>query len=184
LELQTLFFFILGTIALITAIGTVSSRNPVTAAVNLVAHFVMLAGLYLTLQAQFLAVLQVLVYAGAIMVLVIFVIMLLNLGREEQISERFSVRKGVAFIVGGALILQFVILWIGQAGIEFEASENAHAVGEVENLGQVLFTEFLFQFEAITLVLLVAVMGALVLARRKTAAEKQRQLPAGQTTNS
>lgn len=183
MELQTLFFFVLGIIALITAVGTVASRNPVTSAVNLVAHFVMLAGLYLTLQAQFMAVLQVLVYAGAIMVLVIFVIMLLNLGREEQLSEKIDVRKVVAFLVGGALILQFGILWLGKADIDFAAQGGAEHVGEVETLGQVLFTEYLFQFEAITLVLLVAVMGALVLARRKTAAEKQRQLPSGADTN-
>jgi len=136
----------------------------------------MLAGLYLTLQAQFIAVLQVLVYAGAIMVLVIFVIMLLNLGREEQLTEKFNVRKAVSILIGGTLILQFLILWLGKAGIEFDASTQSYSVGEVENLGQVLFNEFLFQFEAITLVLLVAVMGALVLARRKTPEEKQKQL--------
>jgi NADH-quinone oxidoreductase subunit J len=176
LELQTLFFFVLGTLALISAVGTVASRNPVTSAVSLVAHFVMLAGLYLTLQAQFMAVLQVLVYAGAIMVLVIFVIMLLNLGQEEKVSEKINVRKVVAFIISGALILQFIILWLVQADIDFGSSTESYAVGEVENLGQVLYTEFLFQFETITLVLLVAVMGALVLARRKTPEEKQKQL--------
>ncbi|GAB5466061.1 MAG: NADH-quinone oxidoreductase subunit J [Candidatus Kapaibacteriales bacterium] len=178
MELQTLFFFVLGILAIATAIGTVASKNPVVSAVTLVGHFVMLAGLYLTLQAQFMSVLQVLVYAGAIMVLVIFVIMLLNLGREETLTEKFDVRRVVAIMIGGTLLLQFAIIYLGKAGIEYEASADAYRVGEVENLGKVLFTDYLFQFEAITLVLLVAVMGALILARRKTPEEKQKALTA------
>lgn len=174
MDLSLIFFLILGTIAIIGAIGTITAKNPVTSAMSLVLHFFMLAGIYLTLQAQFIAVLQILVYAGAIMVLVIFVIMLLNLGKEHQLKEGSSIRKyaGVAF--GSILALQVVVLLMLNHE-KFDAlNSKAAEVGSVEALGKVLFNDYLFQFEAITLLLLVAVMGALILARRKKSGESIR----------
>ena len=127
----------------------------------------MLAGIYLTLKAQFIAVLQILVYAGAIMVLVIFVIMLLNLGKEHELKEESSIRKyaGVAF--GGVLAAQVALLIVLSTNTFEGLKSKAAEISTIEALGKVLYTDFLFQFEAITLLLLVAVMGALILARRR-----------------
>lgn len=88
MNIQIIAFFVLGLLAVATGILLVTRRNPVSAAVSLIMHFFALAGLYLTLQAQFIAAVQILVYAGAIMVLVVFVIMLLNLGKEDALKEQ------------------------------------------------------------------------------------------------
>jgi NADH-quinone oxidoreductase subunit J len=170
-DLTLLFFIILGVIAIIGAVGTIASQNPVTSAMSLVLHFFMLAGIYLTLQAQFIAVLQILVYAGAIMVLVIFVIMLLNLGKEHQLKEESNIRKyaGVAF--GAVLAAQVALLLVLSTNTFEGLKSKAAEISTVEALGKVLFNDFLFQFEAITLLLLIAVMGALILARRRRSHE-------------
>lgn len=174
MDLSLIFFLILGVIAIVGAIGTITAKNPVTSAMSLVLHFFMLAGIYLTLQAQFIAVLQILVYAGAIMVLVIFVIMLLNLGKEHQLKEGGSIRKFAGIAFGCVLAVQVaLLLLLNHSKLEGLKSKAAE-VGSVESLGQVLFTDYLFQFEAITLLLLVAVMGALILARRKKTGESIR----------
>lgn len=171
MDLTLIFFIILGVIAIIGAIGTIASKNPVTSAMSLVLHFFMLAGIYLTLQAQFIAVLQILVYAGAIMVLVIFVIMLLNLGKENQLQEGTSIRKYAGLSFGAVLGTQVVLLLV-LSHSKFEALQSKAAeISTVEALGKVLFSDYLFQFEAITLLLLVAVMGALILARRRRSHE-------------
>jgi len=166
MSLQVALFFLFGIGAIASAIGTITRRNPVAAAVNLIVHFFMLAGLYLTLQAQFLAILQILVYAGAIMVLVVFVIMLLNLGNEEALREQFTLRK----VLGAAIAAIFML----QLGVFFNASPsqrylspNAASLGTAEGIGQALFTTYLFPFEAISLLLLAALVGAIILAKRK-----------------
>lgn len=171
MDLSLIFFIILGVIAIIGAIGTIASKNPVTSAMSLVLHFFMLAGIYLTLQAQFIAVLQILVYAGAIMVLVMFVIMLLNLGKENQLQEGTNIRKYAGLAFGAVLGTQVVLLLV-LSHSKFEALQSTAAeISTVEALGKVLFNDYLFQFEAITLLLLVAVMGALILARRRRSHE-------------
>lgn len=167
MELSSLLFWLLGMLAIAGAIGTISARNPISSAMALVFHFVMLAGLYLTLQAEFIAVLQVLVYAGAIMVLVIFVIMLLNLGNEEKLKYGSNIRRSVGYGLGAMLSGQLVLLLIFSKSEFKSLPMKAVNSGSVENLGQVLFNQYLFHFEAITLLLLVAVVGALILARRK-----------------
>lgn len=93
MNLETLLFYILAAVSVVSAILVVTRRNPVTSALFLVLNFFTLGGLYLTLNAQFIAVIQILVYAGAIMVLFLFVIMLLNLGNIERLSEKISIRK-------------------------------------------------------------------------------------------
>lgn len=90
---ESIVFFILSLMAIISAICVVTFKNPVSSAMMLVTHFISLSGLYLTLNAQFLAALQIMVYAGAIMVLVVFVIMLLNSGNEESFIQNFQIEK-------------------------------------------------------------------------------------------
>lgn len=154
--------------AVVTGIMTVTRKNPVAAAMFLVMHFFSLSGLYLTLQAQLLAILQILVYAGAIMVLVVFVIMLLNLGDETKLSEKTSMRT----VLGSGL----AVVVLTQLGFVFSQSSNgayrqisdkAFELGTVQSVGQTMFTQYIFPFEAISLLLLVAVVGSIVLAKKK-----------------
>lgn len=166
-NLQVLLFTLFAIGAVASAIFTITRRNPVSAAMSLVAHFFMLSGLYLTLEAQFVAVVQVLVYAGAIMVLVVFVIMLLNLGNERQLTERSSLRSTAATLVAAIFAFQ-VILSITARPTGMQAmSPDAVTLGTAESVGQHLFTTYLFPFEAVSLLLLAALIGAVILARRQ-----------------
>ena len=162
-----IFFSILAILAIASAVVTVSSRNPLVSALSLIFHFFMLSGLYLTLQAQFVAVIQVLVYAGAIMVLVIFVIMLLNLKDEEKLKEIFSFRKLLGVLFGGALIVMFAIIFFTIAPDADKLAESSELNGTVENIGDVLFSQYLLPFEAVSILLIVAIVGAVILAKRK-----------------
>ncbi len=134
---------------------------------SLILHFFALAGLYLTLNAQFLAAIQILVYAGAIMVLVVFVVMLLNLGKESALTERFKTRTGIAVSMGVFLIAQLAIAFIRQPTGYNQLNDRAAVNGTAESIGTVLFTEYLFPFEAISLLLLVAIVGSILLAKKQ-----------------
>lgn len=162
-----------GVIFLILALGIVAMsivcmtrKNPVSAVMSLVATFFGLAALYATLSAHFLAVLQVLVYAGAIMVLFIFVVMIVN--REE--TTLISLR-GIFWRVGG-VVAGLYLLWVF-AGITIPDQASAVVVpvpasdtfGTVASIGDILFRQFLFPFEAISLLLLVAIVGGVVVSR-------------------
>lgn len=165
MSLEVTLFIVLGIAAIASAIVTITNRNPVFSAIALIFHFFMLAGLYLNLNAQFLAVLQILVYAGAIMVLVIFVIMLLNLGDEEKLKEKLNIRKLTAYIFAFILIVQFAVIFTSK-GFSPDGHKGAH-VGTVEMIGKDMFSNYLFPFEAISLLLLAAIIGSVILAKRK-----------------
>lgn len=161
------FFLLLGGLAIASGIVTISSKNPLASAVSLVFHFFMLAGLYLTLQAQFVAVIQILVYAGAIMVLVIFVIMLLNLGDEKILKDKFNYRKVLAVVVAGALALQLVVAYFANSSGKSAFPSIAGINGTAEAIGMKLFNNYLFPFEITSILLLLAIVGAIVLAKRR-----------------
>lgn len=167
MDLVLIFFSLFSVLAVASALSTVISKNPVVSAMSLVLHFFTLAALYLTLNAQFVAVMQVLVYAGAIMVLVIFVIMLLNLGKEKSFVENFTMRRGIAYALAGVFSLQFLAMYFSNAKLNNTISNSSITNGEVGKIGMELFTHYLFPFEAITLLLLVAVVGALILAKKR-----------------
>ncbi len=165
-ELFVFFFLALG--AVISALLMITRKNPMSSALFLIANFVALSGLYLTLHAQFIAIMQILVYAGAIMVLVLFVIMLLNLQDEQQHTEPRSARSlipGLAGVVLAALLIYPLFRTI-DAG-PFSPSARAQDIGTVEGIGSVLYTSFLFPFEMTSLLLLAAIIGAVVLAKKR-----------------
>jgi len=139
-------------------------------AMYLIANFFCLAALYLLLRAQLLAVLEVIVYAGAIMVLVIFVIMLLNLGDEEQLTERFNVRKIIGVVLVFGLLLELVFIFALPRSEPSATSLTAEAsrIGTVESMGHALFGKFLLPFEITSILLLVAIIGAVILAKKFT----------------
>jgi NADH-quinone oxidoreductase subunit J len=159
-------FFVFAVCGIASALFMVTRKSPVSAAVSLITHFFCLSGLYLTLQAQLLAALQILVYAGAIMVLVTFVIMLLNLGDEHKFGEKLGLRGALSLIFTGLLGIQITAFFLMQRSELKGVSPNAEIIGSVNELGRVLFTDYLFPFEAVSLLLLAAVVGAVVLAKR------------------
>jgi len=143
-------------------------RNPLMSALLLVGNFFCIAALYLLLQQQFLAVIQIVVYTGAIMVLVIFVIMLLNLGDEQRLAERLNLRQsvGVALVAGFLIEMVYILMFKGSAAYA-EVPEEAAQLGTVEAIGNAMFTRFLLPFEVTSLLLLVAIVGAVILAKRR-----------------
>lgn len=167
MELQVILFAVFAIGAVGTAVVTVTRKNPVASAMALVGHFFMLSGLYLTLEAQFVAAVQVLVYAGAIMVLVVFVIMLLNLGSEQQLAENSTLYRGtLGALFGALLVIVLVIAFTANPSGANQLPAGAITVGTTESIGQSLFTQYLFPFEAVSLLLLAALIGAVVLAKR------------------
>ena len=162
-------FVLLAGLAVGSAIAVVVQRNPLYSAISLVGVFIALSGLYLLLAAPFIAAVQVIVYAGAIMVLVIFVIMLLNV--EEEVKRpyrlRYLIPAGAGF--GLALLAQtlFIIFAIQRTPFRPE-SPTATNTGSVLNIGIGLFTEYLLPFELAGVLLLMAIVGATSVAKQVT----------------
>jgi NADH-quinone oxidoreductase subunit J len=140
-------------------------RNPVMSAISLIGNFFCIALLYLILKAQLLAALQVVVYTGAIMVLVVFVIMLLNLGDETKLTEKFDVKKIASVVFGTGFLLEMMYLFTTNTTV-VQASPEAEYIGTVEAMGTAMFTRFLLPFEVTSLLLLAAIVGAVVLAKK------------------
>jgi NADH-quinone oxidoreductase subunit J len=167
MSLEFILFAILAVMAVAAALGLITARNPISSAMAMVVHFIALSGLYLTLHAQFMAAIQVLVYAGAIMVLVVFVIMLLNLGSDESLRDRLRSREavGIATALGIGLTIILVIgrLVFGARPVDARMT----ATGTIDAVGKALFTDYVFPFEMVSLVLLAAVVGAVVLTKRR-----------------
>ncbi|MFH1130570.1 MAG: NADH-quinone oxidoreductase subunit J [Pseudomonadota bacterium] len=164
-------FRLFGVLTIIGAITTITRRNPVVAALCLVATLICTAGIYLMLHASFLAAIQVLVYAGAIMVLFIFVIM--SVGPPEE--QEFGVFRGTfSKILGVLAILALIVplLRVLRSTDVINPKIVADNFGDVYGVGNLLFGDYLFPFEAISLLLLVAIVGAVVLTRRRKSAEK------------
>jgi NADH-quinone oxidoreductase subunit J len=165
---ETIIFAILAGATVVGALFTITRRNPVVAVMGLVGTFFALAGIYATLAAHFVAVLQILVYAGAIMVLFIFVVMILNRDEVSPISFRGILTRAVGVVASGYLVLVFVrVVWNTRATPLMRGPLAAPSAdfGTVASVGHALFTDFVLPFEAISLLLLVAVVGGLVVSR-------------------
>lgn len=156
-------------LAIFAALMVVFHRNPMVSVVFLIINLASVALLFMFLNAQFLFAIQLVVYAGAIMVLFLFVVMLLNLRREEEVRPGGRIQKYLA--TGGGLLLVF-LLWRALRGRT--APPNIYSgnfwkgFGSVEDVGRLLFTDYLFAFEAASILLLVAMIGAVILAKRKS----------------
>jgi NADH-quinone oxidoreductase subunit J len=165
-------FYIFAAIAVTTSLLVIAQKNPIYSVLLLIASFGALSGLYVLLDAPFVAVIQIIVYAGAIMVLFLFVVMLLNAPQEEtpeDIARHPLVRAGGAVTVGSLLAMALVIelIWaLTKAGGEAGRFPGA-AVSSVRAIGRLLFTDYAFPFEVTSVLILVAMVGAVVLARRE-----------------
>ncbi len=169
--METTAFWFFAALAVISAVFMVLKKNPVASVFSLIITFISVAGLYATLYAHFLAIIQILVYAGAIMVLFLFVVMLLDLRSEEFF---FKVQKGAK---AGGLILSALLLaevWYvaSSAFVNYSSKGTATAEaitregGNTALLGKLLFTEYLLPFELTSVLLLVAIIGAVLMSRR------------------
>ncbi|MFN0214369.1 MAG: NADH-quinone oxidoreductase subunit J [Saprospiraceae bacterium] len=157
-------FLTLAAISMLTALLMVLSRNPVHSVLYLILTFFAIAGQYILLNAQFLAVVHIIVYAGAIMVLFLFVLMLLNLSKETE-PQKSTRWKITAAITSGMLLVTLVGALRG--GIQVSIPENGNSqVGLVENLGKVLFTDFVVPFEIAGILFLAAMVGAVLVGKR------------------
>jgi NADH-quinone oxidoreductase subunit J len=165
MSIELTLFLILGIMAVASALAVITRKNPISATMFLVMHFITLAGLYLTLQAQFMAAIQILVYAGAIMVLVVFVIMLLNVGREESLGDTITSRQGLG-VAGSILLGSALIFALTRAAFGSPVTGKAVENGTIGAVGSALFTSYVFPFEMVSLVLLAAAVGAVVLTKR------------------
>jgi len=158
-------FFILGGLAIACAISCVYHKNPLYSAMSLVGVFISLAGIYLTLAATFIAAVQILVYAGAIMVLVIFVIMLLNLD-EEQPQTRFGSFYILGGVLGLALLAQTFFIFYAVGSTAKNVVDQTKTVGAPINIGQSMYTEYLLPVEIVGILLLMGIVGAMMMARK------------------
>ena len=158
-------FALLAAVALGSALLVVFGRNAVVCSLALAGNLVAIAGLFLSLHAQFIGFLQIIVYAGAIMVLIVFVLMLLNVQEEARLRSQglFQRWLGLGLVVALAAMLGLVTA--GAGGSRF--GEPSPTLGTVSSVGQALFTRFFYPFEAISLLLVVAMVGAVLLAKKR-----------------
>ncbi len=168
---EAIAFYTLSALILGFAILVITARNTVHSVLFLVVNFLFVAALYAMLGAQFLAVIQVLVYAGGIVVLYLFVVMLVNLKRPPEVHKDPHRRSRLAFVVACVLLAEMgaIALW-GYAGPAAAAAApvtQASAAQNVEQVGWLLYTNYLVPFEVASMLLLVAMIGAIVLARRE-----------------
>jgi NADH-quinone oxidoreductase subunit J len=163
-------FFIAAIAAIIGAVGVVAMRNPFYAVLALVCHLVSLAALFLLLRAEFVAAAQVVVYAGAVMVLYVFVVA--YVGGAEEIRSGNAMRVlGPLFAVAVAIELCIALLGSALSGINSQGAAYKPGFGEPAQIGKLFLTDYLFAFEVASLLLLVAAIGAIVLARRRRGLE-------------
>ena len=159
-------FYFIAFLTIISALFVVLNRNPVYSAVMLVFCFFSLAALYVLLEAYFVAVLEIIVYAGAIMVLFLFVIMLINVGKETAATALIQKAKALPFVL--VVLFSFniilLILWRSEG---LHQPNTISSVGDITAIGQALFTKYLLPFEIASLLLLVALIGTVYLAKRR-----------------
>ena len=157
--------------AVTSALLMIRARNPVHGALLLVGNFFTLAVLYVLLEAHFLAAVQVIIYAGAIMVLFLFVIMLLGIDREDPVEETIPflrILRPATYVLAAGFA--GALVWMIRStfsGAGFAGLKEANASGNVQEVGRVLFNKYVFPFEVASVLLIIAAIGAMVLGRRR-----------------
>jgi NADH-quinone oxidoreductase subunit J len=167
-------FYLFAGIAVVASLLVIAQRNPIYSVLFLIASFGALSGLYVLLEAPFVAMIQIIVYAGAIMVLFLFVVMLLNAPHEDTEED---LERGVRLPAAGrvrafgvllALVLVGELIWVLLGSRRSAATFAGQPVSSVSAIGRVLFTDYAFAFEVTSVLILVALVGAVVLARRES----------------
>ncbi|MBL7765419.1 MAG: NADH-quinone oxidoreductase subunit J [Chitinophagaceae bacterium] len=169
MDIQQLVFWTISLIMIGCAIGVIMSRNPIKSVLFLIMTFFTISAHYVMMNAQFLAIVNIIVYAGAIMVLFLFVIMLMNLNADTE-PQKNTLVQFAGVISGGVLLLVFIAaLKSSFAGIENQNInlQQASDIGLIKNLGQMLFTKYVFPFEIACVLFLSAMVGAVVLGKKE-----------------
>jgi NADH-quinone oxidoreductase subunit J len=168
---ETFAFFSFAVIAIVSSALVVGQRNPMYSVMLLIVSFGALSGLYVLLDAPFTAVTQIIIYAGAIMVLFLFVVMLLNAGRELQAGDAAAATLGPTGRRLGALLSVLfgiqILFALSNVGVGWLQEDVGDSVSSVRNIGRSLFTDHAFAFEVTSVLILVAMVGAVVLARKE-----------------
>lgn len=167
-----LLFYLFAASAVVGSLLVVGQRNPIYSVLAIIGSFFGLAGLYVLLEAPFVAVVQIIIYAGAIMVLFLFVIMLLNVPREDAaewdrahpLYRPGPVRLGA--VLGVAMLIEVVWALTRRSGGGLGVGESGPAISSVRELGRVLFTDYMFAFEVTSILIIAAMVGAVILARK------------------
>jgi NADH-quinone oxidoreductase subunit J len=167
IQVSHLFFLAFASLAVVAAFNVILQRNPIYSAVGLIIVMCSLAGLFLTLSAEFIAAIQIIVYAGAIMVLFVFVIMLLNIREEDAKADR---QKYLKFL---AVPLFLALIGVVMAALKTIGNPTASETvpGSVQTVAEGMFTNYLLPFEATSVLILMAIVGSMLLARRENAEE-------------
>jgi NADH-quinone oxidoreductase subunit J len=175
---QTITFYLFSFVLIASALGVITSRNPIYAALFLVLSFVTAAGLWMLLFAEFLALTLILVYVGAVMVLFLFVVMMLDIN-FDKLREGFRKNAFVAALVGLVMLAEMAILLSGKAmGLTGAMPGAPQAVSNTKELGRVLYTEYLLPFELAAVVLLIAMVAAIALTLRERRGAKAQDVGA------
>ncbi len=162
---QFLFFLVAG-IALISAFYFVFARNPMYAVLSLIVTMFSIAGMYVLLNAQFLGIVQIIVYAGAIMVLFLYILMMLNLNELDE-SKKQNTLKFIGVFAGGILLIGMLGAFRGVTENIYAGPNIDHSVGLTKNLGRLLFNEYVLPFELASILILAGIVGAVLIGKRE-----------------
>ena len=162
---QLAVFFVLAALSILGAVSLILQKHPIHSALSLIVVMVSLAGLYLLLGAEFVAAVQIIVYGGAIMVLFVFVIMLLNAGAEEHTN--ISKIAGIAGIPLAVALAGFIAAAIARSHEVVQTASQTGVVASTKGISNMLFKDFVYPFELTSFLILVAILGAIVLAQRE-----------------
>jgi NADH-quinone oxidoreductase subunit J len=162
---ELIVFFALAALAVIGAISLVIQKHPIHSALSLIVVMVALAGLYLLMGAEFVAAVQIIVYGGAIMVLFVFVIMLLNAGVEEHTSiSKLAGPPGLLLVIA---LAGFIAATVARSSSVVQAASQSGNLSDTRTISTMIFKDFVYPFELTSFLILVAVLGAIVLAQRE-----------------
>ncbi len=162
--MEQILFYLVSAIALLSAGYFVVGRNPLYAILSLIVTFFSIAALYILLNAQFLGIIQIIVYAGAIMVLFIYILMMLNLNKEDE-SKKHNTNKIFGFLAAGILFVGMIGAYKGLAG-QTLAGDIDYSVGLTKNLGQLLFNEYVLPFEFASILILAGIVGSVLIGKK------------------
>jgi NADH-quinone oxidoreductase subunit J len=167
MEFTTALFYVFAAIMVLSALRVITAKNPVHAALFLVLAFFNAAGIWLLLKAEFLAIVLVLVYVGAVMVLFLFVVMMLDIN-VDRMREGFWGYLPMASIIGAVIVIEMaLVLWNGYSGFVQSPEAAALNIGGTKELGLLIYTKYIYGFEIAAVILLVAIIAAVALTLRK-----------------
>jgi NADH-quinone oxidoreductase subunit J len=162
--MEKIFFLIIAVLTVAAALNVILQRSPLYSAFSLIGVFACLAVIYVSLQAEFIATLQIIVYAGAIMVLFVFVIMLLNVRREQTQLDHYRFLYYLAVPLGALLFFE---VYYSVSRLKDLGTVTGTSVGDSVSIGQGLFSHYLLPFEATSILILMAIVGSVIMAKRE-----------------